>query len=513
MRNYQTFSLPDKPYLKPGDMPETTHLHSRFRGVTAYLWFTVLVATCGPLQFGFHLAELNAPQKVITCEEKAIRASGKLSLPQCIPMNPLQFGLVSSIFTLGGLIGALSAGPALSNYGRLFIMRTTSLFFVIGPVFEALGPNIGVLSLGRFLSGLGAGAAVVVVPIYISETAPIQQRGLFGAFNQVQINFGIFISQLLGYFLSYDSAWRIILICGGAIGAFQAFMLLFIIESPKHMALHGSPSTARRNLQRLRGRGVNIDDEVNTWSAGGAVASNSGEEEALLDTATGLEDQGAPGTKASTEGGSGVGIWEVARSPKTRSAVIAVVVVMASQQLCGINSIVMYSVSILGSLLPTTAALLTVLFAVVNLVMSILCSPLADVLGRKPCLLISIAGMGLNSIMLAFSMMFGLKVLSAIATLLFVASFAVGLGPVPFLLATELVGTEAVGATQSWALASSWIATFAVAQFFPIVNAAMGEGHVYFIFAGLAAGFFAFTVWWVPESKGKTNVDEIWGRS
>ena len=120
--------------------------------------------------------------------------------------------------------------------------------------------------------------------------------------------------------------------------------------------------------------------------------------------------------------------------------------------------------------------------------------------------------MGINSIFLAIGIYYSVKILSAIATLLFVASFAVGLGPVPFILANELVGPEAVGATQSWALASSWIATFLVSQFFPLINQAMGRGQVYFVFAALAAVFGAFIAWWVPETRGKSGAEEVWGR-
>ena len=92
------------------------------------------------------------------------------------------------------------------------------------------------------------------------------------------------------------------------------------------------------------------------------------------------------------------------------------------------------------------------------------------------------------------------------------ASFAVGLGPVPFILASELVGPEAVGAAQSWGLAASWIATFVVAQFFPMLNGALGEGKVFFVFAGLALGFVGFVAGWVPETRGKRDADEVWGR-
>ena len=181
-------------------------------------------------------------------------------------MNTDQFAIVSSIYTLGGLGGALSAGSLCNKYGRLKSMRLTTLFFVLGPLLECLAVNIGLLSSGRFVSGIGAGAAVVVVPIYISEVAPPGEKGLFGAFTQVMINFGILIAQLLGYFLSKDSMWRIILATAGGIGALQLAGLLLVPESPKWLAEHHNPQRARTILRKIRGHKVNIDAEAKAWN-------------------------------------------------------------------------------------------------------------------------------------------------------------------------------------------------------------------------------------------------------
>ena len=145
--------------------------------------------------------------------------------------------------------------------------------------------------------------------------------------------------------------------------------------------------------------------------------------------------------------------------------------------------------------------------------MTTLCAPLSDRIGRKTTLLISTAGMGFSSVLLAIGISSAIKPLAAASTLLFVTGFAVGLGPVPFILANELVSAEAVGATQSWALATNWIATFLVSQFFPLVNKALGEnGRVYYIFAANALVLGAFIWWWVPETRGKSGADEVWGR-
>jgi len=198
--------------------------------------------------------------------------------------------------------------------------------------------------------------------------------------------------------------------------------------------------------------------------------------------------------------------------PEYRRAVIAVVAVMVAQQLTGINSIIMYGVTLLADILESNSALLNLFVSLLNIVVTITCAPLTDKLGRKVCLLSSICGMGVSSILLAFGIRYSLSTVSAVAVLFFVGSFGFGLGPIPFILASELVGPEAVSATQSWALGSNWISTFIVAQFFPIVNAMLGDGIIYFVFAGFAAFFATFVFFFVPETKGKKDADEVWGR-
>jgi MFS family permease len=171
----------------------------------------------------------------------------------------------------------------------------------------------------------------------------------------------------------------------------------------------------------------------------------------------------------------------------------------------------MYGVSLLADLLQSNSALLNLVVSAVNILVTAGCAPLVEKLGRKTCLLNSLAGMGICSLLLAIGIIKSIKILSAISVLLFVSSFAVGLGPIPFILSSELVGPDAVGATQSIALAANWIATFLVAQFFPLANDRL-QGNVYFIFAALSAFFFVFISWYVPETKGKKNADEVWGR-
>lgn len=414
-------------------------------------------------------------------------------------MSPLEIGLVSSIYTLGGLIGALSSGPFSASYGRLLAMRIGAVVSLIGGLVTAMAPSIAVMSTGRFISGLAAGSATVVVPLFISEVAPPAHRGTFGALTQIFTCSGIVTTQLLGYFLSHGQMWRTILAVAGLVGGVQFLGLLFSSESPKWQADHGMAHQAKFNLQRIRGRDADTSEETSAW----ASSSTEPEEQGLLS-----QPSGVPGSNKEPHNMS---IFEVFRDRKTLPAVFAVIMVMTAQQLCGINSIVMYGVSLLATLLASSSALLNICVSAINLVVTVSCSPLPDKLGRKICILGSIAGMGVSSILLGIGIRASIPTLSAIATLCFVASFSTGLGPVPFMLSSELVGPEAVGSVQSWALASNWVATFVVAQFFPIVNELLGKGITYFIFAGFAVFFFIFISWWVPETKGKKNADDAWG--
>lgn len=434
-------------------------------------------------------------------------------IPQCIPMNEAQFAAVSSMFVVGGLLGALFAGPVSTSYGRLLSMRVTSLFFILGSALETLAGTIPIISVGRLLSGVGAGASTVIVPLYISEVAPPKERGLFGSMTQITINIGILITQTMGYYLSKGSLWRIILAVGTGIGLLHGIGLWFVPESPAWLAANKNADRAVKTLQRIRGAGQNIDEEIEGWDIDKSVA----EEERLLQDPESNSRRTSTTSKASSRSIPHTGFFAVLRNPHYRPAIIAVIGIMVAQQFCGINSIMMYSVSLLSGVLPVSSSLLTILISIVNLVTTIACAPLSDKIGRKSCLLVSIAGMGSMALCLACSLVWEVKILSAISVLVYVAFFATGLGPVPFMMASELVGQEAVGATQSWCLASNYVATYIVSQFFPIINSWLnnrlgGHGWAFFIFAALAVLSFVFVSWRVPETKGKKDADEVWGR-
>ena len=426
-------------------------------------------------------------------------------------MTSLEIGLVSSIYTMGGLFGALIAGPLSTRYGRLPPMRAMTFVALLGAVGEALAPSIPIMALGRIVSGIAAGSSTVIVPLYISEISPPGRKGFFGAFTQITTNMGIFITQLLGFFLSHGQMWRWILAAAGIIAGCQFVALLPAVESPKWNADQNKTRQARIDLQRIRGPNADLKEEMESWnSTDGDVVEE--EEQALLSNTTPGSSSPLASPTAKQNGPKTITMLDAFIKPEYTPATIAVIAVMMAQQLCGINSIIMYGVKVLSTLLSSSSALLNIFVSILNIVVTTACAPLSDIIGRKTCILVSIAGMGCSSVLLGIGIRSAIPLLSAISVLLFVGAFGVGLGPVPFILASELVGPEAVGAIQSWALAANWISTFLVAQFFPLLNEKMPKGTTYFLFAGMAVVFFLFISWWVPETKGKKNADEVWGR-
>ena len=175
-------------------------------------------------------------------------------------MDNSQYGLVTSIFAFGGLCGALMGGPLSNKHGRRGSLLLLSILFTIGGAIMTVSWEMWVLALGRFVSGIASGAAVVVVPLYIHEVAPAGEKGAFGAITQISVNLGILLTQVLGLFWSQEILWRSILGVGGLLGAIQAVLLLKANESPKWLVSQGWKAEAEQALQALRGGKLSVQE-------------------------------------------------------------------------------------------------------------------------------------------------------------------------------------------------------------------------------------------------------------
>lgn len=306
----------------------------------------------------------------------------------------------------------------------------------------ATATSVGQMQLGRFVAGLGAGSAIVVVPMYLNEISPPHLRGMLGFMNQFSINVGILLAQCLGLVYSNYNQWRYILYFGAGLGAVNIVLLSLIPESPKWLASQGRQGAARKSLQYLRSS-PDVETEFASFT--------TDEEEGLLNESVSYD-------RATNQ----VSIWQFCTAKVHRAKFTAVAGVMLFQQLCGVNSIIFYGVSVLATLLPQLAPVINCVISILNCFVTAFSSTIVDKYGRKLLLISSISGMAVASTLLGFGILHSLSTLSAFSATFFVISFAMGLGPIPFMIISELVPESSVGAAQSVGTTINWFATFLV---------------------------------------------------
>jgi SP family facilitated glucose transporter-like MFS transporter 1 len=445
-------------------------------------------------------AELNAPQDIITCGP----AGNIPPTPyyDCIPMTSKDVGLVNAIFAVGGFISASVAGSIADKWGRRRLSFVNCFVFVLGSLIIASSRSVLLMCVGRLIAGLAAGSAIVVTPLYLNEISPPQSRGLLGSMNQISVNVGILAAQVLGLYYSNRTDWRRILYSAAVIGSLNAVLLTLCVESPKWLALRGMTAEASASLVHLRGK-TDVDDELCQWKSPHDVVEDV-ERSGLLSAERDVE---ANSNRAPRSTGK-ITAAEFCTSTRYRPILAAVIGVMVAQQIVGINSIIFYGVSILRSTIPKYSGLVNVMISVLNLCVTGLISPLVDKFGRRPLLLTSILGMTLSASILAKAMTDDMAMVASFAATLFVVSFAVGLGPIPFLIISELTPGSAVGVAQSIGTTANWMANFSVGFLFPILKTELGS-HVFYIFTLTGAAAFVFVYKRIPETRGKSPA-EIW---
>ncbi|KAH3670294.1 hypothetical protein WICMUC_004863 [Wickerhamomyces mucosus] len=460
-----------------------------------YLIWTTTVACLASIQYGYHMAELNSPGAVLSCQTNSPIPGRsyldtwmhKIGLRQCITMDESGLGLITSIFSIGGLVSSIYAGAVADKLGRKLTSLINSLIFFIGSLIIAFANNFTVFAIGRFIAGFGAGSGIVVTPLLINEISPNSLKGRLGSMNQVAINLGILLTQVLAIKWANDLYWRYLLFAGAVLAALNFIALLFIEESPKWLRLNGHDRKAKLVSIKLNGDYApllgNIED------IDGGSASEQYQE---------------------TDSRNAINISSYIKGPVYRNSLVVVTALLAGQQFCGINSIVFYGVNTIRKITtPNKAVVINCLISLGSACVTFFSAPLIDKYGRKPCLVLSVGIMGVSSVMIAIGTLNAIAIISVIFTSVYVSAFAIGLGPIPFLMIPELTQIEARGAAQSYGTSINWLATFLVGYFFPILDALIG-GYVYLLFALICGVFFLYLKNDVPETKGYKTYEEVW---
>ncbi|ODV84500.1 hypothetical protein CANARDRAFT_200899 [[Candida] arabinofermentans NRRL YB-2248] len=442
---------------------------------TPHLIISVSLACLHSLQYGYHMSELNAPESYIKDE---------------LSLTPSQIGFITSIFSIGGLISSTLAGSISSKYGLRLSFIITSIFYIIGSMLEYLAYDLISMSIGRFISGLGAGLALVFVPLYINQISPLHLRGLLGSMNQVCVNLGILITQLLGIIWANSINWRLILLFASLIGSIGLILSLFFLdESPKWIIINEKNDTkGLKILLKLRLNEQDCLNEIKQWKL------------EHLEYLSMIQDTPIK-----------LNLINYLKNPIYNNSKMVAMFTMIGQQFSGINSIIFYGVKILNESFPTNSIFINCLISFGNMIITFISSLYLDKLGRKPMLKLSISIMSLTSFGLSLGILFNNSKLTIISIFSYVCSFAIGVGPIPFLLISEVSQLEVKDLAQSFATDCNWISCFMVGLMFPILNGLIG-GYVYLIFTLVCILFYFFISLKLPETKGKYTYNEVWGR-
>ncbi|KAL0087873.1 major facilitator superfamily domain-containing protein [Phycomyces blakesleeanus] len=508
-------------------------MDSRTSGVRFFVYFCVMVASLGALNSGFNTSSLNIPgNSVRYCPgvpAGEVTYYATSSLPQCLPMGDWIWGVATGMFAVGGLVGALLANPMANHFGRRDAMIIINVAFFIGAVLLSTSTSSAQFAIGRIFVGIGSGFMTVVISMYIAECAPPSARGALGSFLQLFMTIGILIIECIGLGLTSAIGWRVVVVITVAPAIAQMVLLPFCARSPRWLITQNRIDEARAELLRLRNGDIEEEfaDIMLGLSKGGGAEKKAAPTNAAGPTATDassphIEDDGfnhngidrdsaidreAAGAAEPYESEVNLTFLQVMSIPVLAWLTFKMMIVHASSQLTGINAIMYYSTSIFEESFGDSARYVTIGVGALNMGMTFIALGLIDRLGRKMLLMISAAGMCIFAVLMTIGLRFDISPLQVVCIMLFVASFAVGLGMIPFVLTAEVYPTYAVGAASSSALVVNWLCNFIIGLIFPTLQKACGP-YVFLIFAGLSFAAFFFIMFFILETKRK-SIEEV----
>lgn len=451
------------------------------------------------------------------------------------------------MFAVGGLVGALLAGPMAETLGRRDSMMAINVTFFIGAILLSLSTSSAQFAIGRIFVGIGSGFMTVVISMYIAEITPPRFRGTMGSLLQLFMTIGILVIELIGLGTSSAIGWRIVVMLTIVPTIVQLVGLPMCPRSPRWLISKGRIDEARESLLRLRTGDIEQEftDMVLALTKDGTtgggdngvkkkVVENNANGATAGDATVGATDRNVDGTldgadaRGNVDADSGAGFqqdrqpedggapnndmevslnfFQIMKIPVLAKLSIKVLIIHATSQLTGINAIMYYSTNIFENSFGNNARYATVGVGGLNMLMTFVALALVDRVGRKILMSVSAGGMCIFGVLETIGLRFDIGALQVVCVLLFVASFAIGLGIIPFLYTAEVYPTYAVSGASSAALTVNWLCNFIIGLIFPTLQNACGP-YVFLIFAGIAFFTCIFLVLFIPETKQKSIED------
>jgi len=389
-----------------------------------------------------------------------------------------KLGLAVSSLGWGAMAGNAIAGPLSDRFGRRRVLLGTALLFVLSSLLAASATSFTSFVAARLVGGLAVGGAILIAPVYIAEIAPADKRGSLVSLNQLMIVIGISASFFSNYFLLElgEHNWRYMLGVQIVPALLYFTLLWFVPESPRWLLLKGRDEAALQVLRRVTGE-QQAQENLQQIQRSLTMKSVSRGFRGLLDS-------------------------------RVRMIMIIALGIAFFQQITGINAIFYYLPTIFAQAGDgvNDAFRQAVLVGVINVLMTFVAIWLIDKLGRKPLLIMGIAGMALS--LFAISWAFNQESYNArlvlIAIIGFVASFAISLGPVMWVMLSEIFPNEQRAAAISVAGFWNALVSATVTMIFPRTLSMLGSSGTFLAFALFATAALLFVLWLVPETKGRT---------
>ena len=433
-----------------------------------------IVAALGGLLFGY---------------DTAVIAGAIGFLQERFGLSPAMVGWAASSAIWGCVFGAMFAGYLSDTIGRKKTLIITAILFFVSSLGAAFPTSLTEFVIARFIGGLGIGAASMLSPLYISEIAPAKIRGTLVSLYQLAIVIGINLIYFVNLKIAGlgDTAWNVdmgwrYMLGSGAIPAFLFLLLFLVPESPRWLMKKKRADEALDTLERVNGkaRAREVMQEIKE-----ALSQETGTVKELF-------------------------------SPGLRMALIVGVVLALFSQITGINAIIYYAPEIFKSIgfASESAFFQTVLIGSINTLFTFVALWLIDRAGRRSLLLWGVSGMIIC--LLGTGLCFYYNIVQGPWLLIFIlgyiASFASSLGPIPWVIMSEIFPTKTRGIAMSFCTLVLWIGVLFITQFTPMLLENIGGAFTFWIFMVNAIILLLFVWKVIPETKQRTleEIEQSW---
>jgi sugar porter (SP) family MFS transporter len=428
-----------------------------------FLWKVSLIAGLGGILYGFDMG---------------IIAAAVIFVRHTFSLSTQMEEVVVSVVLVGSMLGAVTGGVLADRVGRRAILLWGGVLFIVGSILAPLAPNVFTVLVGRMLLGVAIGFTSVTAPVYVSELAPPQSRGMLIGLYQFALTIGIALADLVGYWLANDHAWRMMFGFGAIPALLFLLLVLTVPESPRWLVAHGRSDEAELILRSF------------TNEDGTALLLNDIRQSLLITSER---------------------RWAVLWTPTVRKALVVAVGFTVLQQVTGINTIIYYGPQIFalaGISSDKNAIFATLLVALVNVFATIIALVLVDRVGRKPLLYWGVTGMTLSLLVLAYSfhnhaaLGSSMGVIATACLMVYITCFAFSMGPIAWIIVAEVFPLRLRARGVAAATLGSGASNLLVSLTFLSLITAAGNTLTFCIYGAFCIVTLFFVRFVMPETKG-----------